>query len=190
MAKIIFQWCTEVNFDFFLTLCLGSMYISFVKHTPCCTAHKKLFFLCEVFQYVVIVGVCISNKNCHRKGSNEVLLHVWAQDKPLYLNYGYFELFFNTFWSICFDSLHFPDILLSKQFMGFITYVILSYCFLCLFWLFWAYCFWLPCFDACIFYLMPCFDACIFFPHILLSEQILGFTTFIILSNCFLLYVM
>jgi len=157
MAKIIFQWCTEVNFDFFLTLCLGSMYISFVKHTPCCTAHKKLFFLCEVFQYVVIVGVCISNKNCHRKGSNEVLLHVWAQDKPLHLNYGYFELFFNTFWSICFDSLHFPDILLSKQFMGFITYVILSYCFLCLFWLFWAYCFWLPCFDACIFYLMPAF---------------------------------
>ena len=74
MAKILFQWCTEVNFDFFLTLCLCSMYISFVKHTPCCTAHKKLFFLCEVFQYIVIVGVCISNKNCHRKGSNEVLI--------------------------------------------------------------------------------------------------------------------
>jgi len=44
--------------------------------------------------------------------------------------HGYFELFISTFWLPCFEACIFSDILLSEQDLGFITFAILSNCFL------------------------------------------------------------
>ena len=127
-------------------------------------------YWCEVFKYIVITVVCnllcipysdllllfccsipilffqililetTSNKNCHMKGSNEVLITCQGSGQAIVPQFmAILRFLLIPFSHFVLIAWIFQTFLLRKQFLGFITYVILCYWFVRLSWLFWAF---------------------------------------------------